>query len=140
MFTNTEIWEFATKWYQFLDVHVPVESFRDLITEDAEFVFPEATVNGFDGYAQWYNKVIGIFFDEQHTLKKADIKSQNGNKATLDVLVNWQASVWNPPNASSNRLAMDAVQTWDVVKKDSQILVAKYVVHEMNYEPDTCKL
>ena len=140
MITHPELWSFATTWYRYLDVHAPLESFRALMTEDVEFVFPEATVKGFEGYTGWYNTVVGIFFDEVHTLKVADIQAQSDSKATAKVIVNWQASTWQAPNASSTRYKMDADQTWDIVTTDSGLQIARYVVNRMDYEAGSCKL
>lgn len=140
MFTHPQIWSFASRWYQMLDIHAPLDGYRDLMTDDVQFVFPEVTVQGFPGYTGWYNTVINLFFDEVHTLKVADIESQSGNKASVHVIVNWKASVWTPPAATSTRLMMDADQTWEVVETDGKIRIAKYVVNGMNYEPGSCKL
>ena len=46
MISHPELWTFATTWYNYLDVHAPLDSFRSLVTNDVEFVFPEATVKG----------------------------------------------------------------------------------------------
>ena len=139
-FTHPELWAFASSWYRYLDVHAPLESFRGLITEDAEFVFPEITVKGFEGYQSWYDKVIGIFFDEQHTLKIADIINETPESCTAHVVVNWQASIWSPPAPLSTRLMMDADQTWTLRRTTKGIQLAKYVVNEMTYMPGSCKL
>ncbi len=140
MFSHPEIWAFATAWYQLLDIHAPLESYRPLLTEDVELVFPEATVKGFGGYSGWYEKVVAIFFDEVHTLKVADIESMNEDECVVHVVVNWQASLWNAPAARSTRLKMDADQTWIVKRINGQLQVAKYVVNFMAYEPGSCKL
>lgn len=139
-FSHPELWTFASTWYRYLDVHAPLESFRSLITGDAEFVFPETTVRGFEGYAGWYNTVIGIFFDEQHTLKLADIETNSDSECTAHVIVNWHASIWAPPAPLSTRLMMDADQTWTVRRTSSGLQIAKYVVNHMTYEPGSCKL
>jgi hypothetical protein len=98
-------------------------------------------VTGFVGYGDWYNRVVAIFFDEQHTLKVADITTDNGDSWSAHVVVNWKASIWNPPASSSTRLMMDADQTWDL-KRDSSgaLVVSRYVVNGMTYEPGSCKL
>ncbi|MFQ6537717.1 MULTISPECIES: hypothetical protein [Aphanothece] len=139
-FTHPEIWAFASAWYQLLDIHAPLESYRPLLTSDVELVFPEATVSGFEGYAGWYSTVIDIFFDEIHTLKVADIISQTDSTCTAHVVVNWKASVWKPPAARSTRLMMDADQTWELVRSDKGLQVSKYIVNGMNYEEGSCKL
>ncbi|MCP9927036.1 hypothetical protein [Cyanobium sp. CH-040] len=140
MFTHPEIWSFASAWYQLLDIHAPLECFRPLLTDDVQLVFPEATVTGFDGYAEWYNKVVNIFFDEVHTLKVADIESVDDDECTVHVVVNWQASVWDPPAATSTRLMMDADQTWRIRRLDDRLVVVQYVVNGMTYMPGSCKL
>lgn len=140
MFSHPEIWAFASAWYQLLDIHAPLECFRSLLSEDVQLVFPEATVHGFDGYSDWYNKVINIFFDEIHTLKVADIESQDDDRCVVHVVVNWQASIWNAPAATSTLLHMDADQTWHVRRADGRLVVEKYIVNFMTYEPGSCKL
>jgi hypothetical protein len=140
MFTHPEIWAFATAWYQLLDIHAPLDSFRPLLTEDVKLVFPEATVQGFAGYSDWYNKVINIFFDEEHTLKVADITTNAEDECTVHVIVNWKASIWNAPAARSTRLMMDADQTWIVKRLDGSLCVSEYIVNGMAYEPGSCKL
>jgi len=140
MFTHPEIWAFATAWYQLLDIHAPLESFRPLLTDDVKLVFPEATVHGFSGYSDWYNKVITIFFDEEHTLKVADITANAEHECTVHIIVNWKASIWNAPAASSTRLMMDADQTWIVKRQNGGLCVSEYVVNGMTYEPGSCKL
>ena len=101
MFTHPELWFFAANWYRLLDIHAPLDSFRPLLTDDVQLVFPEATVTGFEGYTGWYNNVVKIFFDEEHTLKVADITKQSDDACEAHVVVNWHASIWNAPEARS---------------------------------------
>lgn len=140
MFTHPEIWAFASGWYQLLDIHAPLNTFKPLLTDEVKLTFPEATVLGFEGYTGWYEKVINIFFDEFHTLKVADIIEQDGNSCTVHVVVNWKASVWSPPQATSTRLMMNADQTWKLSKVDGSLKVSEYIVNHMDYEPGSCKL
>ncbi len=140
MFTHPEIWAFASAWYQLLDIHAPLDSFEPLLSGNVKLVFPEATVEGFSGYSDWYQKVISIFFDEVHTLKVADIIEQSADHCTVHVVVNWKASVWNAPQATSTRLMMDADQTWKISRVNGSLQVTEYIVNHMNYEPGSCKL
>ena len=85
--------------------------------------------------------VINIFFDEEHTLKVADIIKQSDTTCEAHVVVNWHASIWNAPEARSTRLMMDADQTWRVLRnQDKTLSVSQYVVNFMNYEEGSCKL
>lgn len=131
---------FASSWYQLLGIHAPLESYRHLLTSDVEPVFPEATVFGFEGYTGWYNTVVGIFLDEVHTLKVADIVSQSAHECSVHVVGNWKASAWKGPAARSTRLMMDAYQTWKIVRSEGSLKVAQYVVNGMTYEEGSCKL
>lgn len=140
MFTHPEIWSFASAWYQLLDIHAPLECYRRLLSDDVKLIFPEATVERFEGYANWYQKVVDIFFDEQHTLKVADITSQSEDSCEVHVVVNWKASVWSPPQAKSTRLMMDADQTWKMKRLSSGLTISEYIVNGMTYEPGSCKL
>jgi len=140
MITHPDVWFFATNWYRLLDIHAPLDSYRTLMSDDVKLIFPEATVTGFEGYKGWYDKVVSIFFDEQHTLKTADIISQDADSATVHVVVNWHASIWHSPEARSVRLMMDADQTWKVKKDSDGLVIAEYIVNEMIYEPLSCKL
>ncbi len=141
MFTHPEIWSFASNWYRLLDIHAPIDSYKNLLTEDVKLIFPEATLQGFSGYSEWYKNVTNLFFDEQHTLKKADIVKQEDNECELHVVVNWHASVWTPPASHSARLKMDADQTWKVKKlSNGDLAVSEYIVNELIYEDGSCKL
>jgi hypothetical protein len=103
-------------------------------------VFPEATVEGFEGFKGWYDRVIGIFFDEVHTLKEVN-PTIEGDTATVKVVVNWQASVWNPPAPNSERIKLDAYQTWEVIRSaEGKPVVKTYIVDELKYEPGSATL
>ena len=60
--------------------------------------------------------MIRIFFDEVHTLKEVASKLTDDG-ADVKVVVHWEASVWNPPAAKSQRIKLDAYQTWYVVAR-----------------------
>ena len=54
-----------------------------------------------------------------------DLMEQGLKKAGHDVkvVVNWQASVWEPPSPKSKLLHMDAFQTWEVVRSGNALLL-----------------
>ena len=86
-------------------------------------------------------RTLCCFFDEEHTLKVADIVKQSSTVCEVHVVVNWHASIWSPPAACSTRLMMDADQTWELKRlPDGQLVVSKYIVNSMTYEPGSCKL
>jgi hypothetical protein len=140
--SETELKEMAAVWYHKLDVHAPLEEFVPFLAEDGlEMRFPEATVYGFEGFSEWYDRVIGIFFDEVHTVKQVTLASQ-ADPAEVKVIVKWEASVWNPPAAKSERIVLDAYQTWYVTRsaKTGNPVVQTYIVDSLEYYPGSAKL
>jgi hypothetical protein len=141
MLTQESIENAAKVWYRKLDVHAPQEELLPLIIDQGlEMVFPESTVYGHEGFLGWYQRVIGIFFDEIHTVKVVD-PDINGDTASVKVVVQWEASVWNAPEPYSKRISCDAYQTWEV-KSDGAggVLVTKYVVDDIKYHEGSATL
>lgn len=141
--TDLEIKQLATDWYMKLDAHVPVEEYIPLLVEeDLEMRFPEGIVYGFDGFKDWYERVTGIFFDEVHTLKKVASTSTGNDHTEVKVIVNWQASTWEPPTDKSQRIVADANQTW-VVKRSSKTqkpVISLYIVDSLDYAEGSARL
>jgi hypothetical protein len=140
--TADEIYKLADDWYKALDVHVPqVDIMPMLATDGVEMVFPEATLTSLAEFEGWYQGVVRIFFDEVHTLKKVESKI-DGTEAEVEVVVKWEASRWNPPAANSERLIMDAYQTWRV-KRDpdsGKAVITYYRVDKLEPLPGSVPL
>lgn len=140
--SSPAIRKFAEDWYAALDRHVPLDSALEfLINEGLEMRFPEGTVREQSGFANWYDTVTHRFFDEHHTVTKVDARI-DGDEASVDVFVNWQARIWNPPRADSEWLGFDADQTWVVVPDESGsgVRIKTYVVNALNPMPGSASL
>lgn len=138
--TNDSINVFARNWYKKLDVHAPmVEILPMLMDKDLELVFPEATEYGWSGFENWYQRVIRTFFDEKHTLQDC-IPNIDGDTAEVKVVVEWHASVWNPPEDTSKRIKMLAYQTWNMVLADGGMKISKYIVEKIEYRKGSAEL
>lgn len=143
--TPETVLTFAQDWYKALDVHDPLEKLLAMLIDDGlEMVFPEGTSRGHAGFTEWYERVTRIFFDEEHTVTKAEIVGPvagSPERLTVDVVVNWQAKVWNPPEPRSKWLGFDAYQTWEVVAaSDGRPQIAKYVVDRLDAMPGSASL
>jgi len=141
--TQSEINQLATTWYQNLDRHVPLEDYKPLLIEQGlELTFPEGKFTGFEGFTQWYEQVIRLFFDEVHTLKEVSLATVSEEKAEVKVVVNWQASRWNPPAANSERIILDAYQTWVIARSrlTQKPVIATYIVDSMEFAPNSAQL
>lgn len=131
----------AEKWYKLLDVHAPMVDVLPLLAEAPVMVFPEVTLDTLAGFEGWFQRVIRIFFDEVHTLKVCDVKIK-GDQAKVKVIVEWQASLWNAPEATSKRIVCDADQDWTVKvsPKTGKLVITRYVVNGLSYHPGSAKL
>ena len=140
--SESEVADLVKIWYKKLDVHAPLLEFLPLLGDDTlEMTFPEATLHGLVDFEKWYERVIRIFFDEVHLLKEVKINLQ-GDSADVNLIVEWQASIWNPPAAKSERIKLDADQSWVVQRseKSGDPVIVKYVVNALNYQEGSAKL
>ena len=124
--TKAQIEKFVKDWYLALDQHVPAEQCGQFVADDVEMIFPEKTLHGKGDLLAWYAGgtysdgeqapgVINIFFDENHNVVSVEPQSDlSADEIDLRVVVAWQASWFNPPNAKSTRTSMDAIQDWTI--------------------------
>ncbi|QES51086.1 hypothetical protein DEJ50_27870 [Streptomyces venezuelae] len=139
--TESAIRSFAEKWYVALDQHIPLDQVLAFITGDLEFRVPEDTFTGHRGFGRWYEAVTHRFFDEVHTVTKVEpVIEDGGDRATVRVLVNWQAKIWDPPAARSQWLGFDADQTWTVVSGPDGPQIKTYEVNELAPMPGSGSL
>ncbi len=142
--TEAEVDEMVRDWYRALDVHKPMVDVLPFVSDgELEMVFPEATLRSLAEFEGWYQGVIRIFFDEVHTMQELNITlSPDKSRADIKLVVLWEASRWKPPAAKSERLIMDAYQTW-VVKRSptsGKPVVTKYVVDELKLRAGSAPL
>jgi ketosteroid isomerase-like protein len=138
--TEESIRTIAEQWYRALDRHDRLEQVLDFLVDDGlEMRFPEGTSRGHTGFAEWYKAVTHRFFDEEHTLTKVEA-TIDGDQATVQVLVNWQAKIWDAPAPNSSWLGFDADQTWIVVAGENGPLVKTYIVNDLKAMPGSASL
>lgn len=140
--TEQSIKRFVEDWYRALDRHDDLGSVKDLLVDDGlEMRFPEATARGHEGFADWYGTVTNRFFDEEHTVTRVDPTiTPTGDEATVDVVVNWQAKMWDPPSPYSQWLGFDADQTWVVVPGERGPQIKTYIVNGLDPMPGSASL
>lgn len=140
--SKESIQRFAIQWYEALDVHAPqVDFIHMLSTKDLKMVFPEATFSGLASFESWYQGVIRIFFDEVHTVKVVESQiAPDGKTADVKVVVQWEASTWDPPARYSKRIKCDAFQSWKVTIENGKTVITVYVVDEIKYNKGSATL
>ena len=140
--TIKEVEQLASDWYLKLDVHAPMVELLPMLADDGlEMQFPEGTLRGHTEFEGWYQGVMRIFFDEVHELKEVNTKI-SGDQAKVKIVVKWEASVWKPPAANSERIVLDAYQTW-VVKRSPEThkpVILTYTVDELEYYDGSAQL
>jgi hypothetical protein len=141
-FTEVDIRTTVAKWYRALDRHDDLTAVLPYLVDDGlEMRFPEATARGHAGFADWYKAVTNRFFDEVHTVSTVDITALRSERAEVNVVVNWQARIWNPPAAKSLWLGFDAYQTWEMVPgPDGRPQVRTYIVDALEPMPGSAPL
>lgn len=141
---QAEIATMVADWYKGLDVHAPQIEMMNYVSSDGlEMRFPEATLTTQAQFELWLQGVYRIFFDEVHTMQELNIDvSADGSEANVKLVVRWEASRWKAPAAKSERLMMDAYQTW-VIKRDTKShlpVIAVYIVDELRLLPGSVPL
>jgi hypothetical protein len=140
--TTAEVRKFAIEWYRKLDVHAPLTDVSPMLaTKGLEMKFPETTLRTTAEFAAWYERVTRTFFDEVHNVR--DVHSTiTDDGAEVEVVVHWEASVWNPPAAKSQRIKLDAYQTWYVVRnpETERPVIVRYTVDKLEYTKDSARL
>lgn len=140
--TEAEVRDLVTIWYQKLDVHAPVEELAPLLVDEGlKMVFPEMTVEGLAGIQQWYERVIYLFFDEVHTIKEVKLIPKN-DRTEVKVVVKWEASRWTPPAPRSERIVLNAYQTWEVMRSSisHKPVIVSYIVDSLSYYDGSARL
>jgi hypothetical protein len=123
--TAPDLGNWVADWYRALDRHDPVESvLTNMVDDGLELRFPE-----------------GTFFDEEHQVTSVRAEPWRDGRTTAQVVVNWQAKVWDPPAARSAWLGFDAYQTWEVVRgPGDQPQVRTYIVDDLRPMPGSASL
>lgn len=141
--TREEIESFAREWYRKLDEHVAAAEIVSMISDrDLAFHLPEGVLTTRDAVREWYEGgpsmtgVINIFFDEVHTVRRV-AASWSGERAVIEVVVNWQGRRWARPAARSQWFGFDAYQEWEMSRspETGAPVINRYVVNELRPMP-----
>lgn len=140
--TESTVKQLVDTWFAKLDVHAPLEELLPMIApNELEMHLPEGILHGAEGFTGWYDTVTHKFFDEVHTMKKLDIQVSSDH-ADVQLVVNWQAHIWNAPDAKSQWLGFDAIQRWTLKYREAsqRLVITLYIVDALNPMPGSISL
>ena len=135
--SEKEVRDLAKNFYQLLDQHANVAECLEYLYADStrfHMKFPNGTIINSDQFNEWYLDTTKKYFDEVHQLKQINsITQMDSGRLSLDVTIHWEASTWNAPEATSNRLVADVQQSWTVTRCTSSYkpLFETYVVNNI---------
>jgi steroid delta-isomerase-like uncharacterized protein len=129
---ETAVRDLVKNWYQLLDVHAPETDLVPLLSKSGlEMQFPEGLLHGIEDFRRWYETVTHTFFDEKHVVKEVNV-TLAGDRAEVNLIVNWQARRWRPPIAQTDWLGFDAYQRWTVILNAAgQPVIVSYIVDRL---------
>lgn len=140
--SEAEVRQQVNTWFAKLDVHASVNELLPMLADTGlEMRFPEAILHNAGEFERWYENATHRFFDEVHTMKELTICPQ-GDQADVQLVVNWQAHIWDPPAPKSQWLGFDATQHWVVKRSPStqQAVIATYIVEGLTPLPGSTSL
>ncbi len=133
--STEQINAFVAAWYRALDFHVPIEEVYPYLADVGLNVqFPDGNITDLASFKVWYDRVINLFFDENHNVVSVE-SNVTGDTAILDIVVAWQASWWEPPAAKSKRTSMNATQQWTVRKSSKNSYGLEIVTYNATVKP-----
>ncbi len=115
--TQGEVQDLVYTWFRKITDKCPEDEMLAMLSGDGlEMQFPERTLRNYDDFRDWYHGVTRLFFDQVHELKMLAVDI-DGERANIELVVNWQAHTWNPPAAYSDWQGYLIHQDW-TVKRD----------------------
>jgi ketosteroid isomerase-like protein len=145
--THDRLQQFVAAWFHALDVHAPAQECLTYLAADGlRMHFPERDIHGTAPFLRWYEGVVNVFFDEEHTIRHLDVVSRDANSANLTLRVRWQSGFWQRPEPASKRIDLEVSQTWVVRrsppgKNAFDIEIVEYVVSgDLAYAPGSATL
>lgn len=114
--TNGEVQDLVYSWFQKITNKASLDEMLAMLTHNElgmQLHFPETTVRSHADFQRWYEEVTNRYFDQVHDLKMLAV-DLNGTRATVTLVVNWQAYTWKPPAPYSEWQGFNVHQTWTV--------------------------
>ena len=132
--TTWEVKELVYSWFKKLTDKVPAEELTAMLSgQSLEMQFPDDTLRNHAEFRGWLTKVTSLFFDQVHDVLFLDV-SLDGERAEVNLVVNWQARTWTPPAAYSAVTRFNVHQHWVVVRDraSGRPVILRYMVGQFD--------
>jgi len=115
--TNGEVQELVYVWFQKITDKASLDEMLSMLSNnELEMRFPETTIRSHTDFQRWYEETTNRFFDQMHNLKMLAV-DLNGARASVTLVVNWQACTWKPPAPYSEWQGFNVHQAWTVERE-----------------------
>ncbi len=134
---NGEVQDLVYSWFRKITDKAPLDQMLALLSPDElEIRFPDATLRNHDEFRRWYETVTNLYFDQVHDLKLLAI-DLDGDRASVNLIVNWQARTWKAPAATSKWEGYYVHQAWTVKRNPAsgRAVIVSYQVGEFDPMP-----
>ena len=133
--TLDQIRRLVKAWFVAMDDHPPIEVCLGMLAERGlKMHFPNAEIIDAESFRRWYDFVTNRYFDENHFVNSVDAVI-SGDEAMVDILVGWQASWFEAPDAKAKRCSIDATQRWTVRRTARNEYGLELVTYDATAEP-----
>jgi hypothetical protein len=134
--TIVEVRDLVAEFYRKVDIHAPAGEFISILAEDGlKMALAHGEISNFDDFKAWYDPLIESFFDGIHKIYDVELLSTSNTEAKAKVVLVWDAKVWIPPAARSDRISILTYTTWTVRRspKTQKPVMAAYLVDDLKY-------
>lgn len=117
--TAWEVKALVYRWFDLLTNKAALADMQAMLhPTELRMVFPEATLASQKDFIAWYETVTHKYLDQVHELKVLDVAVDDAS-ARVNLVVNWQARVWESPAPYSTWMGFNVQQRWEVVRHPS---------------------
>ncbi len=134
--TEDEVRQLIHQWGRLHDEHAPLSAFLPIIAEEGfEIQFGEDVWQGYAGL-EAHQELKRQFFDEAHIYQWIDVKTA-GDQAEAKSVMQWEASVREPPAPRSTRIKAVLHHSWLIKRspRTGKPVIARSVVDSFKYVP-----
>ncbi|MCK9460311.1 MAG: nuclear transport factor 2 family protein [Proteobacteria bacterium] len=128
--TAWEVKELVYAWFKKLTDKAPAEELEAMLSAASlHMEFPGDSLRSQAEFRVWLHKVTNLFFDQVHDVLFLDVRLA-GDKAEVNLVVNWQAKTWTPPAPYSEWTGSNVHQRWEVIRdpQSEKAVISEYIV------------